>query len=50
MSAKEQIAVVAYYQAHKPLVRDLARVFGVKPTSAHQIIQRHKREANFLVF
>ena len=49
MSTREQLAVVAYWKTHKPTIKDLARHFGIKLTSAYNLIASFKKDEDFLV-
>jgi hypothetical protein len=40
---------VAYWKTHKPTIRDLARHFGIKLTSAYNLIAAFKKDEDFLV-
>jgi transposase len=41
--------VVAYWKTHKPTIKDLARHFAIKLTSAYNLIAAFKKDEDFLV-
>ncbi len=41
--------MVAYWKTHKPTIKDLARHFAIKLTSAYNLIAAFKKDEDFLV-